>query len=192
MRSCHRWALTVLKRDKSWFWRPEEKYPIPSFPNQAVRPGPTLFSSVRQVSILLLHRVFRWHNSLLQLLVICLWGWVRSRGEHGTDQEQVPLAPRCTGVTLLPFWKKQPTHSQEKCSIFKMTRYILVRELTACKAEDTLLLFYAFYTATTTPYPGVPGTHSHLLPSERSVMLSLSPRTCCPWCKIPISLKNNN
>lgn len=146
MRSRHSWALTIRKRDESWFWCPEEKYPTPSFPNPAVRPGPALFSSVRQVSILLLQGVFRWHNAVLQPLIISKSfrrtfvgpGWK----QKGAQDWWVPSAPGRTAVTLLPFWKKQLKHIQEKYSVFKMTRRILVHVLTACKAEDILLLFY--------------------------------------------------
>lgn len=107
---------------------------------------PALFSSVRQVSILLLQGVFRWHNAVLQPLIISKSSWRTFVGpgwkQKGAPDWWVPSAPGRTAVTLLPFWKKQLKHIQEKYSVFKMTRRILVHVLTACKAEDILLLFY--------------------------------------------------
>lgn len=81
-----------------------------------------------------------------------MWGWWEGEGSTGRS----PLAPTCTVVTLLPFWKKQFKHIQEKFHIFKMARCTLVHVLRIiCKAEDILLLFYALLSS-----------HNHTIPIQ--------------------------
>lgn len=146
MKFCQSGAPT--KRAKSWIWRPEETYSNLTFANQAVR--------LPQCCSVMYNELQLYYSKdssggtiqccsysiFLKAAEGCLWGRVGSRWEDRTHLQEVPWAPSCMGVTLLPFWTKKLQHIQEKRSIFRMSRCILVHVLrTTCKPEDTLLLF---------------------------------------------------
>lgn len=191
MKSCHSGALN--KRAKSWFWWPEQTYPNLSFPNQAVRlpQGCSVMHNELQ-------DLFRWHNSVLQLLGIskrCRRMFVGPAWQQMGAQDPSGRGPMGTQL----HWSHSPSFLNKKTSAHPGERQHLQNEqvrFSPCAKNrlQTRGYFASLLGFALQPQPHhilsrFPPPSSPLLTSERSVMLRLSSRTHWPWCKTSSSLK---